>query len=87
LRPIRRIRAGVWQWATNVRAPLLFRSSARSKALKQRQKCLFEADDGPGLVGYEIAATGEKELQLGERCLAWLQCAEVSGLMRAWSAM
>jgi hypothetical protein len=24
---------------------------------------LFETDDGPGLLGYEIAATGEKELQ------------------------
>jgi hypothetical protein len=39
---------------------------------KQRRECFFEADDGPGLLSYQITATSEEQLQLSKFFLARL---------------
>ena len=41
------------------------------------QECLYETDDGPALVGHEIPAASEEELQLGKLYLAGCELAEV----------
>ncbi len=43
---------------------------------KQRQKRLSEASDGSTLVGDEVAAASEEELQLREPLLTWPELAE-----------
>jgi hypothetical protein len=56
---------------------LLFRSKARSRAGKQRQKSFSEASDGSALIGDEVAAAPEKKLQLGDLLLTWPELAEI----------
>ncbi len=44
---------------------------------KQRQQCFPEAGDGAGLIGDEIAAAGDEELQFGKLSFAGCEFAEV----------